>query len=140
MLFSLNGKVYTIDFSYGVTEAKTRKGIVTRRVTLAELKVATSEENGKPVWESTGLVGIAECSEKDRFSKWMGRKVSLSHLVKEMEVDGILTDKNMNAFVWFVYYTRNRDDVLEFDSNINWKEYISFGFSMRDDVTTTEGD
>jgi len=104
-MFSLNGKTYEVSYTYGVSEAKSRKGIVSRRATIAELKVFEGTENGKKVWSSTGLFGISECSENDKFCKLTGRKVALTRLVSVMRGDGIILSKKDSRVVWADFFS-----------------------------------
>lgn len=124
MKFLLNGTTYQVDFSYGKEEVKTRKGVVTRRITIASLNVLNDDNS-----YSVSINATASCSEKDRFSKDTGRKLALARLVKDMLADVKTQEyKNMSAFIWYVYFTRSGEGILEYNPDVNYRSYIYEGF------------
>lgn len=100
MLFDLNGSKFMVRFS--------RSGIFT----FAEL---WQYNDNLGEYDCLNILGVAECSKKDRFERSKGRKVALAKLFNSMnefaeeepsQYDYV--DKENRARIWEIYFKEHK--------------------------------
>lgn len=99
MLFDLNGIKFMVKFSHS------------NPCTYAELWQYKDDLMG---WDCLNIVGIAECSKKDNFSKIKGRKIALRKLFERMNIfasEGqpeLKNNRGQREIIWTLYFKECR--------------------------------